>query len=427
MKSIKGAIQIVLLLLLSFQSRHVYSQVINNGAEITIQSGAVVYTAASFTNASAGTVVNNGEIITGADLINNAGAALSGNGVYSVQVNFTNDGTYTYNNSVLNFFGTGNSNLKNNGGVIYKLQVNKDSGFLVNLLDNEKVTNAVVFLNNSNWIKLNSKTFTIAQNCAIQNFNNKRFFITNGTGVLKKMNVKNTPFVFPVGFNKSTYNQITITENGTPDDYSVRCKDSALLNGNSGLSISSGGIKAAWIINEAVAGGANAVIEAQWKKPADELPNFDYTKCILVRYAGNHWDYQANKAGTATGTTYRSISRSGLTAFGDFTVLSTASPSFTNAHFEAPEALSIAGANNRQIKIYPTIVQNNFNIEVPSDKLIQKMNIQLIDATGKVVWQKQNADFLSQRISLPSLTSGTYIVLVDYGEARFTQKIIISQ
>ncbi len=427
MKSIKSAMRIALLPILLFLSQQVHSQMVNNGAEITIQTGAVVYTAASFTNTSAGIVSNNGEIITGADLINNAGASLSGNGAYSVQTNFTNNGTYTYNNSVLNFFGTGNSNLKNTGGTIYKLQVNKDSGYFINLLDNERVLKAVAFLKDNNWIRLNSKTFTMGQNCVIQNFNNKRFFITNGTGVLKKMNVKNTPFIFPVGFNKSTYNQITITENGTPDAYSVRCRDSALLNGSSGLSVSSGGIKAAWVINEAVAGGANAVIEAQWKKPADELPNFDYTKCMPVRYVSNHWDYQANKAGTATGTTYRSISRSGLTAFGDFTVLSTASPSFTSSHFEAPEALSTAANNNRQIRIYPTIVQNNFNIEVPADKSIQKMNVQVIDATGKIAWQKQNADFISQRVLLPSLTSGTYIVLIGYGEIKFTQKIIISR
>lgn len=403
-------------------------QLVNNGGAITITSGAVVFTTGSFTNTSTGTVDNAGEIVTGADLINDTNAILSGNGIYRVKVNFTNTGTYNQNSSILNFYGAGNSGIKNKSGNIYILQVNKDSGYMVNLLDNEKVLKTVTFLKDNNWIKLNNRTLTLAPACQIENFSNKRFFITNGTGNLKKMNVKNTPFIFPVGFSKQTYNRVTITENGTADAYSVRCRENALLNGSTGAAISNGGIKAGWVINEITPGGANAVIKVEWKNPADELPGFDYTKCRLVRYGNNGWDYVLNQAGTATGTTYRAIERSGLSNFGEFTVLSKANPTFTDTHFAEVNSITGDVAGKTELRVYPTMVQNNFNIEVPGGyKQTKKMNITVIDAGGTIVWRKTNADFTSQRVALPNLTSGMYMVLINYDNKKFVERIMISR
>jgi hypothetical protein len=80
------------------------------------------------------------------------------------------------------------------------------------------------------------------------------------------------------------------------------------------------------------------------------------------------------------------------------------------------------------MKVYPTIVQHNINIDVPANgKGFQKMNISIIDGTGRMVWQKQNADYTSQRIFLPNLPSGMYNVLIEFGNNRFVQKIIISK
>lgn len=409
-------------------SKVAQSQLVNNGGAITITSGAVIFTTGSFINTSTGTVDNDGEIVTGTDLINDTNAILSGNGVYRVQVNFTNNGTYNQDSSTLNFYGTGNSNIKNVSGNIYMLLLNKDSGYIVNLLDNERVVKSVNFLMDNNWVKLNNRTLTLAPACKIENFGNKRFFITNGSGKLKKMNVKNTPFIFPVGFDKQTYNRVTITEKGTADAYTVRCRGNALLNGNAGAAISNGGIKAGWVINENTAGGANAVIEVEWKNPADELPGFDYTKCRLVRYGNNGWDYVLNQAGTATGTTYRAISRSGLSNFGEFTVLSKANPTFTEMHFAEVNSISSDVAGKTELRVYPTMVQNNFNIQVPDGyKQTKKMNITILDAGGIIVWKKPNADFTSQRVTLPDLTSGIYMVLINYDNKRFVEKIMISR
>jgi hypothetical protein len=84
----------------------------------------------------------------------------------------------------------------------------------------------------------------------------------------------------------------------------VRCLQQALLNGGSGSAITHGGIDASWLIKEGVAGGANATIEAQWDpSKGDQLQGFDSSKCMVVRYNGTAWDFNAALAGPASGTT----------------------------------------------------------------------------------------------------------------------------
>jgi hypothetical protein len=405
---------------------HAQSQLVNTGSAITVTSGAIIFTDGSFTNTANATFENDGSIVTNGDIINDAGSSLSGDGMYSMQGNFTNTGTYNQGFSVLEFFGANNSILKNASGNIYTLQVNKNTNKFISINDKEKVLHSVIFLNDKNWIHLNNRVLTLGGNCDVINYSNKRYFITNAKGSLKKLNVKNKPFTFPVGFDKNTYNPLTITEAGTPDDYSVRCMQNALLNGADGDTISNGGINAGWFVSEAIAGGANAIVQAEWKT-TDELPGFDYTNCMVVRYAGSSWNFNANQAGTAIGTTYRDISRSGFSSFGYFTVLSK-NPTFTNKIFSSKSESAISNEMAASFKVYPTIVQNSLNIDVPhNDKNIRYMNISIIDETGKTVWQKQNADFQSQKLLLPNITPGMYAVLINYNDSKFVQKIIIGR
>jgi hypothetical protein len=404
------------------------SQLINDGGDITIQSNGLIFASDSITNTNSGTITNMGEIVVAGNILNSKKATLSGSGVYSIQGNFNNSATYRPDSSVLNFYGSTNSALKNKGGNIYILQVNKDPDHLVNLLDNERVINSVNFLSDSNWIQLNDNMLTLNANCKINSFSSSRYFITNGNGSLRKLKVKNKAFVFPTGFDKQTYNRLTITENGTADAYSVRCTAAALLGGDIGNPISTGGIEAGWVISEDVAGGGNATIVAQWKKNTDELPGFDYTKCMVVRYANNGWDFSAAQAVTATGNVYRSVSRSGFSNFGYFTVLSTGNPSFAGLNYIGSNSTNDAAAGNKNLKIYPTLVQNDFTVYIPvPNKQNQKMNITVANAAGKIVLRKTNVDFTSQKVFLPNLVPGLYIVTVDYDNNKFMQKIVIER
>ncbi len=426
-----GKISFLLFYLFFFLASTVQSQLINNGDTIAVTNGAILFTDQSFTNTSNGFVINNGTMSTNGDFINDASCSLSGDGTYGLQGNFMNNGNYKVGQSVLYFFGANNSTITNAGGSIYTLQIGKDQGNYVSILDNEKIVKSVLFLNDKNWVQLNNKTLTLSSKCDIGNYSNKRYFITNGNGYLKKQMVKNSPFSFPVGFDKNTYNPLVITETGTADDYSVRCLQHAMLQGATGDTISSGGINASWDITEGNTGGANAIIQAEWKN-TDELSNFDYTHCMLVRYNGSKWDFTAGQADTATGITYRDISRANLSSFGYFTVLSEKNPAFA-ANYVAGIKIdkTLTGSMNNDkdnFKIYPTIVKNSFNIIAPvNNKNVQTMNIILINEAGKVVWQKQNVNFQSQQVSLPNLSAGLYSVLIDYKINRFVQKIIIQQ
>jgi hypothetical protein len=210
----------------------------------------------------------------------------------------------------------------------------------------------------------------------------------------------------------------------------VRCLQHALLNGGSGTAITHGGIDVSWLVKEAIAGGANATIEGQWdRSKGDQLPGFDSSKCMVVRYNGTAWDFNAALAGPASGTTVKTKKRSGVTAVGYFTVLSTANPTLQDpvATVNSDNFMqdNTAGV---QILVYPTIVQNNVNISVKKNsENIQTMKVTIVNGAGRTVLQSQKMNFQSQQLSLPHLSPGVYIMLIEYGANSYNQRIIVSE
>lgn len=405
------------------------AQLINNGTTITVSAGAILFAQSDITNSTNGIITNDGTIAAAGNFVNAKKATLSGDGIYSVQGNFTNTGTYNADNSILEFYGNVNSNLKNTNSNIYILQVNKNTNKNVILQGNTSVLNSVIFLADKNYIKLGKNNLTLENTATVQNFSDKRYFITNGTGALTKKNISNTAFTFPLGFDNKTYNAVTITEKGTIDDYSVQALKHALKQGSTGNPITADGIDASWYIQEAIPGGANATIEANWKN-TDELSNFDYTKCMVVRYAGTRWDFNQNKTGAATGTTYRFISRTGFSSLGNFTVISKNNPLFSGSAFQIQNKTTGINTNSEAvIKVYPTLVQQkHITVDVLSGlKNIEKMSIKITDVNGKIVYQKQDTDFQPQQITLPNLAQGIYFVNIIYDTKKFVQKIIVSK
>ncbi len=401
------------------------AQFYNNGGIISVTTGGVLYADMEINNVSTGSITNEGDITTTKSFITDPAASLSGNGTYHVQGNFMNKGTYNAGTSVLEMYGNKNSKLKNETGEIYQLIVNKSANKNVILQGPDKILNKVTFTTNKNYIKLGNYVLTLDDNCIVDGFSNYRYFITDGDGFLKKLNVSSTGFTFPVGFDKYTYNPITLTENGTADDYSVRCLEHALLQGSTGSPISNGGIDAGWYVEQANSGGANVDILAQWKS-SDELTGFDKTHCEVVRYKNTAWDYDISKEAAAAGGLFRTVSTSGFSNFGYITVLSTATPTFGNTF--SPVNKSANNINAAQIKVYPTLVQNFVNVDIlQNTKNIQKMNITISDGAGKVVWQKQDVDFQSQHLTLPYLAQGVYFVNVYFGTEKFVQKIVVGR
>jgi hypothetical protein len=424
MKNYLTTTALVMLLLISFESR---AQFVIKGAQVTIKTGATLYTSWGLQNSTAGIVTNSGSIVSDTFITNNSGCKFSGNGTYKLQGNWKNAGTCTPGTSKLIFFGKGNSNITSGGAGVYDLQVDKNSNGILSLLDALRVLHNVQFLATKNWVQLNKNILTLDSNCTLSGYNDKKYFITNDSGFLKKVNVGNSKFTFPVGFSKSTYNPLSITEAGSADNYSVRSLQHALLNGGSGNAITNGGIDVSWVVREAVAGGVNATIETQWY-PAngDELPGFDSTKCMVVRYKGTSWDYNIASAGSASGTTAKTRTRTGVTALGFFTVLSTANPTFQNAIAAiTTENVARRDIDNAAITVYPTVVQNSLNISVKNNENIQTMNLTVVDEAGRTIFQKHKINFQSQQLSLRDVPSGLYMILIEYGGHSYNQKIIV--
>ena len=104
------------------------AQLVNNGANITVQSGGTIFCAGSFTNTS-GTVTNDGRI--------------------EVQGNFANSGTYTStaNDDSLILSGSGNATLNSGGAIFRYLTINKATNSdLVTLTGSITVGNKLDYL-----------------------------------------------------------------------------------------------------------------------------------------------------------------------------------------------------------------------------------------------------------------------------------------
>ena len=406
------------------------AQFTNAGAWVTINSGGVLYTSLGLQNSLAGMITNNGTIISDSFVTNNSACRILGDGIYNVQGNWKNSGTFEAGISKLIFFGKGNSDITSGGAEVYDLRLNKNANGILNLKDALKVLDNIQFLATKNWVQLNKKILTLDANCTISGYSEKKFFITNDSGFLKKVHVYGTKFIFPVGFSKSSYNPLSITEAGDVDDYSVRCLQHALLNGGSGTAITQGAIDVSWLVKEAFPGGANATIEAQWyPSNGDQLPGFDSSKCMVVRYKSTGWDFSAAQAGTATGTTAKTKNRSGMTAFGYYTVLSTATPTLQNSITTVNTNNSIRqNTSGAQILVYPTIVQRSVNISVSKNaEDIETMNVTIMNAAGKTVLRKEKINLQSQQVLLPQLSPGVYLVVIEYGSNSYNQKIIVSE
>jgi hypothetical protein len=188
------------------------AQLTSKGAQITIINGATLYTSLGLQNSSGGVITNNGNIVSDSFMTNNSGCTLSGSGIYNVQGSWKNSGTFLPGTSKLIFFGKGNSDITSGGANVYDLQLNKNTNGILNIKDALKVLHNVQFLATKNWVQLNKNILTLDSNCTVIGYNNKKYFHYQRHRAFKKVKVGNTKFTFPVGFNKSTYNPLSITE-----------------------------------------------------------------------------------------------------------------------------------------------------------------------------------------------------------------------
>ena len=137
---------------------------------------------------------------------------------------------------------------------------------------------------------------------------------TDGDGLLKRT-VSGTLTNFPVG--NSAYNPLSFNNAGTTDIFGVRVADQVLTNGDYGDALTSDVVNRTWTVEEAITGGSNLSLTAQWNS-TEELSNFDRTACYVSRYAGPGWN--ADASATAAGSDPYTRTRTGVTTLSYFAI-----------------------------------------------------------------------------------------------------------
>lgn len=284
-----------------FATMSVQAQFVNYGATITIQPGATLRIETSFEN-QAGTIDNQGTLEVLGNFTNAAGA-----------------GTTLSGNGTVKFIGDANSNVTTNGDALQNVEMAKTAQNIT-LQDAMTINGTLTFTSDNNKIILGSNDLTIGASGSIVSSDDNEYVVTGGTGRLVKTGLGSTAFTYPVGFDASTYNPVTIAENGIVDNIAARVLQHAYVNGESGTAITANVVDATWSITDAVAGGNNLSITPSWIG-IDEV-SFDRSQCRVVRYNGLKYDLDLATKGAATAPSPYSRQRTGITNTGNFIVSS---------------------------------------------------------------------------------------------------------
>jgi len=310
----KYLLSIIALLFLSFYSN---AQVFyNDGSVVIIESNAVLSSEGKVVNTQSGVIETEGTLSAATSLENNLSSILKGDGHYLVGEDWINSATFTAGNSTVTFNGDNNSDLTSSGDAFHHLRMDKGTGGLINLQDALSMNGNFSFLQPNNFAVLNGFSFTLASATSITGADADNFFVTNASGILRQESM--TTFTFPVGFNTTSYNPLSLTQSGTPDRIGVRSLENVLADGSTGSPLTDV-VDASWEVSEQTAGGSTLSMTAQWAA-SDELGTFDRSDCGIAYHDGTCWDLTQALQGVAGGADPYTISRSTISSLGIFAV-----------------------------------------------------------------------------------------------------------
>jgi len=273
----------------------------NDGAMIKVQAGATLYVEGGIQNTSTGTIDNDGTI--------------------EVKGNFLNAGTWEGSQpNTLKFSGNVNSDVTPGTAVFQSVVVAKDAGFNVNLLGNATINTDLNFTAaGATKVNLGAFDLTMGPIATINGYDSDEYVMTGGVGKMKKSYTAAGSFVFPVGFDATTYNPATLNVTAGPNDtYSVRCLAAPTDgNGLTGTPLTADVVNAVWDIQEGTGGGNTFDVTLAWAE-TDELTGFVDASNAVARNGGtNGWDGLHSDLGPEVGNTR---TKTGYTAGGAFTV-----------------------------------------------------------------------------------------------------------
>jgi hypothetical protein len=192
MKKLKFALLFILLSQLS------YAQLVNDGATITIKSGATLFVESDVQNNSTGTItVENG-------------------GTLEIQGDFVNAGTATYTatgTGKMKFSGSANSELSSGGDAIPNLEIAKTNA-KVTLLQAATVGTNLDFGTGTTKLELGTNNLTLGNATTVTDATSTAYIIADAAGMVQKDVTANNTFTFPVG-DANNYSPLASTYTGS--------------------------------------------------------------------------------------------------------------------------------------------------------------------------------------------------------------------
>ncbi len=268
---------------------------------------------------------------------------------------FNNQGSMDAQSARLKFTGDNDVLLTCGNDSIPYLEIQKNAGTKVILGDDLLITDTLEFTADFNYLDIDGNNLILESNAAILSTASNKFIIAGNTGEVIKKDL--SWFNFPVGFDETSFNPITITENGTPDTIGVRCLETAYSNGSSGPVLSDA-VATAWALSEKIPGGSDLQTSVSWNI-VDEPLGFDNTDCGIMRYHDGDWDLPVTKMTAAGGT----------------------GPYALNQSIDSLGLIAIGGESmiNRVQLAFRTFLQGPFSATAMSDQLRSKNLIPLTE------------------------------------------------
>ena len=193
-------------------------------------------------------------------LVINSGSAFTLGGIsgtagdFFLRANWSNSGTFTANSRLVSFNGTTAQTLT--GATTFDfLTVSNTAGLTLQSTTSSIIVNQTLAL--SGKITMGANNLTITSSNLITGVGASIYVVTNGAGQLKRT-VAGGAVAFNVGV--TSYNPITFTNSGTSDTYGVNVVDGAVPNALDATKA----VNRRWQVTEAVAGGSNLAIVAQY-------------------------------------------------------------------------------------------------------------------------------------------------------------------
>lgn len=314
---------LIVILLAAFVSGEINAQyLVNQGADVRINSGSTIRITGNFRNALDGTVTNSGNLYVSGNWTNDA---TSGNLLQG------STGTVHFNGSVAQIIGGTTKTWFSNLNMMNHATLGVETS----------VSSTLTLVNKS--ITLGNYNLVMEGSSSISGASSLGYIVASGTGkLLRQVSASNTQF--PVG-TATSYVPVVLNNSGTSDNYGVNVFADVRQNGTTGATIPqiNDCVNMTWVITENVAGGSNLSVTPYWNA-SNEGVSFDRTSCGIGHYTGGAWNPQA--AGAAGGANPYFITRTGISSLSAFAIGDLQSPMAIPLHITLDVKALLEGPYN---------------------------------------------------------------------------------